>query len=174
MIDADIAHATGDGTSQSTISRDCRHFMYTMLEETMHKVVLTKEIQEEWKEHQSRATLKWRSTMIAQKRVCIVQVPRDQALHQHIDQYAQSKKSQLAMSKDVHLVEAALQADKVVISMDEVVRGCFRHLSQQAHQLKQLIWVNPCHEHEAPLDWLRNGAEHENKRCLGYAPQENP
>lgn len=173
VIDTDIAHATGESTSQNTISRNCRGFMYTMLEETRHKVVLTKEIQVEWNKHQSRATLKWRSTMVAQKRVCVIPSVEDQALHQHIDQYALSENKRLAMLKDVHLVEAALQTDKIVISMDEVVRGCFHTLSGQAPQLRLLVWLNPCQEHETLLDWLRNGAEHDHERCLGYAPKES-
>lgn len=74
------------------------------------------------------------------------------------------------MLKDVHLVEAALQADKIVVSMDEVVRSCFHDLSSQAHQLKYIAWINPCQEHEHALDWLREGAEYVRACCLGYTP----
>jgi hypothetical protein len=175
VIDTDVAHATGESTSPSSISRNCRDFMHTMLEETAHKVVLTKEIQVEWNKHQSRVALRWRLTMVAQKRVCFIQAPTDQALHQHIEQHAPSENKRKAMLKDVHLVEAASQADKIVISMDEVVRGCFHALSYQAHQLKQLIWINPCQENAAALDWLRDGAEQDKERCLGYGfVPENP
>ncbi len=173
VIDTDIARAAGESTSQSPISRNCRDFMHTMLEETTHKVVLTKEIQIEWNKHQSRATLRWRSTMVAQKRIRVIQAPTDQELCQHIEQYAPSEKKHNAMLKDIHLVEAALQADKTVISMDEIVRGCFHDLSHQTHQLKQITWVNPCQENETPLDWLREGAEQNKERCLGYF-SENP
>ena len=85
VIDTDIARAAGEGTSHSPISSNCRDFMHTMLEETKHKVVLTKEIQIEWNKHQSRATVRWRHTMVAQKRVCIIQTSADQELRQFIE-----------------------------------------------------------------------------------------
>jgi hypothetical protein len=170
VIDTDIARAAGESNSLSLISSNCRGFMHTMLEETKHKVVLTKEIQIEWNKHQSRATLRWRHTMVAQKRVCIIQTSADQELRQYTEQCAPSENKRNAMLKDIHLVEAALLADNIVVSMDEVVRSCFHDLSQQAHQLKQLTWVNPCQEHEHALTWLRDGAEQARERCLGYAP----
>lgn len=75
VIDTDIARAAGEGVSSSPISKSCRDFMYTMLEETKQKVVLTRDIQVEWNKHQSRVTLQWRRTMIAQKRVCLLEFP---------------------------------------------------------------------------------------------------
>ncbi len=170
VIDTDIARAAGEGVSPNLISKSCRDFMYTMLEETKQKVVLTKDIQAEWNKHQSRVTLQWRRTMITQRRVCLLEIPTDSDLRNCIERCAPSDNKCKAMLKDVHLVEAALQADKIVISMDEVVRGCFHDLSHQAHQLKQITWVNPCQEHEHALNWLREGAEHVRERCLGYVP----
>lgn len=173
VIDTDVARATGKDTSQSNISKSCRDFMHTMLEETQHKVVLTRDIQTEWNKHQSRATLVWRRTMIAQKRICLIEISADEDLCRQIEECAPSENKCKAMLKDVHLVEAACQADKIVISMDEVVRGCFRDLSHQAHQLKQIVWVNPCQIAETPVTWLQSGAECEIGRCLGYSLQ-NP
>jgi hypothetical protein len=56
-----------------------------MLEETQHKVVLTKAIQAEWNKHQSLTTLTWRSTMIAQKRVCLIDAPADNELRHKVE-----------------------------------------------------------------------------------------
>ena len=173
VIDTDVARAAGGGASQNTISKSCRDFMQTMLEETSHKVVLTKEIQAEWNKHQSRATLLWRRTMVAQKRVCFIEVPVDKVLRQQIEACAPSENKCKAMLKDVHLVEAAFRADKIVISMDAVVRDCFHELAHQALQLKQIAWINPCQETEKPLTWLHVGAECEKERCLGYPGSHN-
>jgi hypothetical protein len=172
VIDTDVARAPGGGTSQSIISRSCREFLSTLLEETEHKVVLTRDIQAEWNKHQSRATLVWRRTMIAQKRVCLIEVSSDEVLRQQIEQHAPTETKRQAMLKDVHLLEAACQADKAVVSMDEVVRGCFRELAHQVHQLKPIAWVNPCQEIETPLVWLREGAECEKERCLGFSQKD--
>jgi hypothetical protein len=170
VIDADVARAAGEASSQDAKSKSCRAFLSCVLEETQHKVVLTRDIQAEWNKHQSLATLRWRRTMIAQKRVCMIEVTVDTALRRQIEECAPSVNKGKAMLKDVHLVEAACQADKIVISMDEVVRGCFHELAYYAPQLKQLTWINPRQDAEEPLLWLRNGAECETVRCLGYSP----
>lgn len=171
VIDADVARAAGKTSSQNLISIGCRNFLDVMLETTKHKVVLTKTIQEEWNKHQSVATLIWRRTMIAQKRVCLIEAPTDEQLRQHIEQHATTENKRSAMLKDIHLVEAALQTDKIVVSMDETVRQCFHEATREVRKLKQIAWVNPGKSEETPLDWLQNGAELERERLLGYSKE---
>lgn len=72
------------------------------------------------------------------------------------------------MFKDIHLIEAAFQADRIVISMDETVRYCFHEITRRIRALKRIAWVNPCKSEEMPIDWLKNGAELERERLLGY------
>lgn len=168
VIDTDIARAAGGGIIQREPSKSCRVFMDTLLADTKHKVVLTRTIQEEWNKHQSLATLSWRATMIAQKRVCLIRAPVDHELRQKVEQCASSDNKRKAMLKDFHLVEAAYQADKIVISMDETVRQCFREVTHKIRPLAFIVWVNPCISEETPVDWLKNGAELERERLLGY------
>ncbi len=168
VIDTDIARAAGGGNVQVEPSKSCRVFLDTMLETTKHKVVLTKAIQAEWNKHQSLATLTWRSTMIAQKRVCLINAPADEKLRQEVEQYASSDNKRKVMLKDIHLVEAALQADRIIISMDETVRYCFHVITQRISLLKRIVWVNPCMEVETPIDWLKEGAELTKERLLGH------
>ncbi|HAE81912.1 MAG TPA: hypothetical protein DDW33_14090 [Ktedonobacter sp.] len=78
-----------------------------------------------------------------------------------------------AMFKDIHLIEAALQADRIVISMDETVRGYFREVTQKVVELRQIAWVNPCKSEETALEWLQDGAELERERLLGYRTEES-
>jgi|SRR5579884_1339426 len=68
--------------------------------------------------------------------------------------------------------EAAAQADKTVISMDETVRQCFRELTKKIRPFAVIVWVNPCINEETPLDWLKNGAEPECERLLGYQRED--
>jgi hypothetical protein len=70
VIDTDVARAASGERARDERSKSCRDFLKTMLDETQHKVVFTEAIRTEWKKHQSLTTLVWRSTMIAQKRVC--------------------------------------------------------------------------------------------------------
>jgi hypothetical protein len=168
VIDTDIARAAGGGNTQREPSKSCRVFMDTMLDHTQHKVVLTRAIQEEWNKHQSIASLNWRATMIAQKRVCLIRTPVNNELRQKVEQCASSDNKRKAMLKDFHLVEAAYQADKIVISMDETIRNCFREITHKIRPLAFIAWVNPCISEETPVDWLKNGAELERERLLGY------
>jgi hypothetical protein len=73
-----------------------------------------------------------------------------------------------AMLKDIHLIEAALKADKIVVSMDEAVRRYFHEATQKVGELRLIVWVNPCESEETPLEWLKDGAELERDRLLGY------
>ena len=173
VIDTDIARAAGGGNTQHEPSKSCRVFMDVMLDHTQHKVVLTRAIQEEWNKHQSIATLTWRRTMIAQKRVCLIHTPVNEELRQNVAQYASSDNKRKAMLKDIHLIEAAHQADKIVISMDETVRNCFREIIHKIRPLAFIAWVNPRIVEETALEWLQNGAEIERERLLGYRREDN-
>ena len=173
VIDTDIARAAGGGNVQREPSKSCRVFMDIMLDHTQHKVVLTRAIQEEWNKHQSIASLNWRATMIAQKRVCLIRVPADDELRAQVDQCASTENKRKAMLKDIHLIEAAHKADKIVISMDETVRQCFREITHQIRPLALIAWVNPCIFEEIAIDWLQNGAELERERLLGYRREDN-
>jgi len=168
VIDADIARAAGGENAHDERSKNCRDFLGAMLDHTQHKVVLTRAIQEEWNKHQSLTTLSWRATMIAQKRVCLIRAPADDELRSKVEQCASSENKRESMFKDIHLVEAALQAAKIVISMDETVRQCFREVTHKIRPLAFIAWVNPCISEETPVDWLKNGAELERERLLGY------
>lgn len=111
VIDTDVARAAGGESARDERSKSCRDFLKTMLDETQHKVVLTKAIQAEWNKHQSLTTLLWRSTMIAQKRVCLVDAPADNELRHQVEQCASDENKREIMLKDIHLIEAASQAE---------------------------------------------------------------
>ena len=55
--------------------------------------------------------------------------------------------------KDVPLVEAALRADGIVVSLDEEAKGAF-----QVRELNLVMWVNPVREHQRVKTWLEDGA----------------
>ncbi len=110
--------------------------------------------------------------MHARRRVCWIDAPADDGLRRKVEQYTPGENKREAMLKDIHLVEAAFQADKIVISMDETVRQCFYEVTQKISPLRQIVWVNPCKSEEAALDWLQHGAELERERLLGYRQED--
>ena len=71
-----------------------------------------------------------------------------------------------------HLIEAALETDKTIISLDETVRMLYAQVSQQVGEIRDIIWVNPERTtEEQPITWLKNGALPEVHRQLSaYQP----
>lgn len=167
VIDTDIARSAGGLDAQEGRSKSCRDFLIAVLE-TEHKVVTTEALRAEWHKHQSRFTKTWLVSMVARKKVCWIEAPDEEELRTKVALATESEKKRSAMLKDIHLVEAALQADKIVISMDEIVRHCFCEITQTVGLLKPIVWVNPCKDEETPLVWLRNGAAPEKERQIGH------
>jgi ABC-type iron transport system FetAB ATPase subunit len=88
-------------------------------------------------------------------------------LHDKIDRAAQSEKARAAMLKDVHLLEAALATDEIVVALDETVRGLFIEAVISVGEIRNVVWVNPDRADEEPLIWLEGGAKPDKKRRLG-------
>ncbi len=77
----------------------------------------------------------------------------------------------LAMRKQ--LIQAALETDKTIISLDETVRGLFALAAKHVGEIQGIIWVNPERTtEEQPISWLRNGAPAEAHRQLSAYPTE--
>ena len=71
-----------------------------------------------------------------------------------------------AMLKDIHLLEAALATDNIVVSRDDSARGLFSKTARVVHAISSTVWVNPAEEVDPRL-WLDNGAEPDQERMLG-------
>ncbi|MDQ2886332.1 MAG: hypothetical protein M3Y39_09620 [Chloroflexota bacterium] len=168
VIDIDIARSAGGMEAQEGRSKSCRDFLIAVLE-TEHKVVTTEAIRTEWHKHQSRFTRTWLVSMVARKKVCWIDAPADEEMRKKVEQVADDEQKRNAMLKDIHLIEAALQVDQIVISMDETVRHYFRKTALTIGIIRQIVWVNPCKDEETPLEWLRTGAALEKRRSLGQS-----
>lgn len=168
VIDASIAQAAGTTEHPTAkLSRDC---LLSVLQ-ICHQIVMTPDISQEWNKHQSLFAKKWLRNMIAKKKMVTgVTLTNDEKkqLCNNIDELGNSPNQVKAMLKDVHLLEAALATDCVVISLDEKVRKLFNELSQKIGSLKQIAWVNPTNTDEQTTEWLDNGAEVEKHRQLGH------
>jgi len=85
------------------------------------------------------------------------------------DKLAETDKQREEMFKDVHLIEAALDTDKTIISLDDnTARKFFALGSDEFEELKYIVWVNPDRPEETAIEWLENGAPAENQRMLGF------
>ena len=165
VIDADVGHSAGE--SEHPMSRACRLFLEAV-RKVGHHVVMTTEIRDEWRRHQSGFSRKWLTRMVGGRSVHWCKAPRDDNLRSRIAS-AVAEDRQPAAEKDAHLLEAALSTDRLVASRDETARGIFRDASGSVRELKPITWVNPTRSADDPIRWLEGGARSEAWRRLGNA-----
>ena len=166
VIDTDVAQASGDDDATDPRAINCRDFLKEVRSQD-HRVVMTREISDEWKRHRSGFALEWRVSMDARRRIDRIDPPEDKELQDKVTNTANDEDQIEAMQKDFHLLQAALATDQTVISLDETVRGLFKRASQQVGEIRGIIWVNPdSTAEEQPIIWLQNGAPPEPHRQL--------
>jgi hypothetical protein len=174
VIDASVARAAGGKDATSPISVCCRNFLQTVLD-IGYRFVMTPDIKEEWNKHQSYFAKRWRSSMVAKKKLeyySDIQVNRD--LWDVMDRLAETDKQRQEMFKDIRLIEAALATDKTIISLDDkTARRFFAKAAAEFDELKTIVWVNPGKIEENSIEWLQNGAEPERERSLGFQAEES-
>ncbi|MDE0085234.1 MAG: hypothetical protein OXU23_05945 [Candidatus Poribacteria bacterium] len=172
VIDADVVCASSNKDVQDPRPINCRDFLKEVLSRN-YRVVLTKEINDEWKRHRSGFALEWRTSMDARRRVDRIDPPEYDELQDKVTNTADNENEIEVMQKDLHLLEAAIETDKTIISLDETVRELFARATQQVGEIRGIIWVNPdMTTEEQPITWLQNGAPSEAHRQLSaYSTQ---
>jgi hypothetical protein len=166
VIDASVAQASGGENATYPLSRDCRDFLKAVLV-VCHQAVMFHELTDEWKNHESRWARSWRVSMVARKKLLIINPPLDVTLRAKLDEIAASLAQAEAMQKDCHLVEGALATDRCIASLDEKARALFAEASRQIGYLGAITWVNPGNKSEDAIDWLQRGASLDKDRQLG-------
>lgn len=166
VIDATVACAAGGEDAVRPTSKYCRDFLLDV-RDICHHVVLTPEIREEWKRHRSSFTHKWHVSMFAKKKVHTVTTQQNDQLRNRIAKAIQNTIPREAARKDVHLIEAALAGDRIVVSLDEKAREAFSTASRDVRTLTEIVWANPSEPSEDVPAWLRAGAPDDSHRKLG-------
>ena len=166
VIDADVARASGSETATHPRAEHCRDFLNAVLS-LSHRMVMTEQINNEWKNHQSRFARRWRVSMDARKKIDRIDPPENAELQAKVTTTTNNENEIEALQKDFHLLHAALATDQTIISLDETVRQLFKRASQQVGEIQHIIWVNPDRTaEEQPIAWLQNGAPPEPHRQL--------
>ncbi len=166
VIDASVARSAGGEDARYPISKYCRDFLKATLK-ICHRIVMTPDIVDEWKKHQSRFARQWRVSMEARKKVERIEAGANDELRRKIVRVTNDDQGRAAMLKDSCLVEAAIATDGIVVSLDEAARRLFAETSRSVSELEDVVWVNPCNEEEQPILWLLSGAQPEKRRLLG-------
>jgi hypothetical protein len=167
VIDADVARAAGPSPDPSSDSYRCREFLDKVFS-ICHRVVVSKEIEKEWNEHQSWLFVNWLNKMeIKKKRKDDPDIQPDPVLRKKVEALGLSSKDEAEILKDLKLIEAALAADCVIVSKNEKDRKKFDAIACQVKELQGITWVNPVNLDENPIGWLKSGARNEKERRLG-------
>jgi hypothetical protein len=90
--------------------------------------------------------------MYARKKIVILVAPANPGLRLRLTE-GRGLIERDAILKDVHLIEAALRADRIVASLDDTARAMF-HIAE----LNVITWVNPVSETTRIRAWLEAGA----------------
>ena len=160
VIDASVARAANGVLN-------CQEFLEVIRIKRYH-IIMSPYIRDEWKYQQSRFAISWRSQMVSMGRMHIINIEINKDLRANIGYASPTHECKEAMLKDAPLIEAALEADETVISLDERVRKMFAYASKHICEIRIIVWVNPAQEIERPLQWLKEGALPEIQRRLEH------
>lgn len=176
VIDACVLASSGYENATHPTSKHCHQFLQNVLR-ICHRAVLTRDLEKEWKKHESNFGQIWRGEMERRGKLIYIKSLEDSDLRAKIymadillENLTENQRSQV--KKDIHLIEAALATDKIVISLDDkTARRFFTQAAQQVEELRELktiSWVNPDKPEESPISWLKSGANPEPERLLGF------
>jgi hypothetical protein len=165
VIDASVARAAGGEGAEHPTSRHCRDFLGAVLRICNH-TVLTAAGLAEWKKHRSRFARLWLASMFAKRKVDAAGVGMDAALRGKILDTAASEKEREAMAKDLHLLDAALKTDRIVVSLDDEALGIFARTSGRVGEIREIVWINPAKAAEGVIEWLEGDTPAEEGRKL--------
>ena len=165
VIDACVAQAAGPQHSVHPRGKSCRDFLLAVLK-VCHRAAFSAALGTEWKQHHSGFALEWQKSMFARKKLERLDIGESLQLRKRICKASENEKQEAAMIKDCHLIEAALETDKIIVSLDETAREALRKASQSVADLRNICWVNPMLPEEKGLEWLGNNAPNEAARRL--------
>ena len=151
VIDASVAAAAGQ-TLHPT-SRRSREFLGAVLK-ICHRAVMSPHLIHEWELHESQFSATWRAEMRSKRKVVDVPGSRNSEVRTQLAAEALSPTLRRAAEKDLHLVEAAIETDRIVVSLDEGARELLR-----MDATAKIIWVNAVAEGGRTIYWLRRGAK---------------
>lgn len=115
----------------------------------------------------------WLSAMTAGKKLLTISGTADYSeLLARLEACISQVSQQEAIAKDFHLLIAALEADRIVITRDERLRLILNTAAEHVGELRTLIFANPEAADDGIVPWLNRGAPAEKQRCLGYKPRK--
>ena len=87
----------------------------------------------------SKFSLKWRTSMVARRKLVALEDPESARLS--ISRYASAARK--AIEKDMHLIEAALAADRIIVTRDQLLLAALATRPDGAACSRRIRWINP-------------------------------
>ena len=147
VIDASVMRSAGE--TEDPVSRACREALLVILR-VCHRVATTDTIHDEWKSHMSRFARKWLCSMAAHRKPSERVNPADVS----VDTAEWSDPDRRLVEKDLRLIEAALSADRIIVTRDDAFRRVLAKTPKGTRLLESITWVNPVLDGSATLENL--------------------
>lgn len=147
IVDASVVRAAGE--TEHPVSSACRGCLLAILD-ICHRVGITSESSDEWKRHMSQFSRKWRRSMAARRKAptTVERVNAPLQLHNY------TEKARAAIEKDRHLLEAALAADRIIVTLDESLKSALQQCPDGIALLKTIRWIHPVVDGRRALETL--------------------
>jgi hypothetical protein len=169
VIDASVARAAGKGHANTPPEKKaCRDFLLAVLR-VCHKVAMSPEVFEEWKNHKQEYAHTWLTSMVARKKFASKHSLENPDIKHAVLATATSEREREAMDKDLHLLWAAMSHDRLVVSLDENARVLFQRAAAGVAELRRIGWINPATEADCGVGWLEGGALQAERPLAGSA-----
>lgn len=152
VVDASILRgaASSDGGPPEGVR--CRRALRTILE-VCHRAVVSRALQAEYDSHASRFGGRWMAAMTRRGKVALTRAGETGRARGWKQSPALSPTEREELAKDLHLVMAALETDKLILSADDTARRLFARVGAP----RELGWARVG---DPGVDaWLRDGAE---------------
>lgn len=147
VIDASVVQSAGE--TQHPESSACRETLLAVLR-ICHRVVLTEAIRDEWKRHMSRFSRKWQRSMTARRKISHYEDP----VEVNVDTAGLLDADRDTIEKDLCLVNAALAADRIIVTRDDTLKQALAKTRDGARLLRTIKWLNPVTDRAAMIESL--------------------
>ena len=105
--------------------------------------------------------------MTARKKVHRLVDVQDANLRLQINESVMAVDKTNALLKDIHLIEAALRSDSIIISCDQRMQKLINEAAQTTTAIRSICWSDPCQELDEAVNWVASGASIETTRRFG-------
>lgn len=154
VVDASIMAAAGGEAATDPTPAHARDALKAILA-ICHKVCLSPALSEEWKRHQSRFARRWLTQMYTARKVIAHEPPACHEILADIRTFHAIAQSDIAaVEKDIHLIAAALAADRAVLSWDHRVaiairKVCVDTTTITSKSVSHVLWIDPIADRDA-------------------------